>query len=111
MGTSFQIPILSVDSLEEAQQVMNDWIVDAIYAATMEDSGDVESMPHYDVAWSQHHAELMIGSEGNGLSANVRRAVASREIRALHVPMEVGVESSVILFEYLRQCRSKTIRS
>jgi tRNA G18 (ribose-2'-O)-methylase SpoU len=78
MGTSFQIPILSVDSLEEAQQVMNDWIVDAIYAATMEDSGGVESMPHYDVAWSQHHAELMIGSEGNGLSANVRRAVASR---------------------------------
>lgn len=118
MGTSFQIPILSVDSLEEAQQVMNNWDVDTIYAATMEDSGGVESLPHYDVAWSQHHGGLMIGSEGNGLSENVRRAVASGEIRAVHVPMEVGIESlnaavcgSVILFEYLRQCRSKTVSS
>ena len=97
---------------------MNNWDVDTIYAATMEDSGGVESLPHYDVAWSQHHGGLMIGSEGNGLSENVRRAVASGEIRAVHVPMEVGIESlnaavcgSVILFEYLRQCRSKTVSS
>jgi tRNA G18 (ribose-2'-O)-methylase SpoU len=114
MGTSFQVPILSVDSLTEAQQVMTQWGVTTLYAATMEDSGGVDSLPHYHVPWSTHPAAgLVIGSEGNGLSDEVRKAVASGDIRAVHVPMEVGIESlnaavcgSVILFDYLRQRRT-----
>jgi tRNA G18 (ribose-2'-O)-methylase SpoU len=114
MGTSFQVPILSVDSLTEARQVMTHWGVDTLYAATMEESGGVESVPHYHVPWSTHPAAgLLIGSEGNGLSDDVRKAVACGDIRAVHVPMEVGIESlnaavcgSVILFDYLRQRRT-----
>lgn len=114
MGTSFQVPILNVDSLTEAQQVMTQWGVTTLYAATMEDSGGAESVPHYHVPWSTHRAAgLVIGSEGNGLSDEVRKAVSSGDIRAVHVPMEVGIESlnaavcgSVILFDYLRQRRT-----
>lgn len=116
MGTTFQVPILTVDSLEEAQGVMSNWGVDSIHAATMETSGSSESVPHYEVEWSDQTCKasgLMVGSEGNGLSDEVRRAVASGEIKAVHVPMEMGIESlnaavcgSVILFEYHRQCRT-----
>jgi TrmH family RNA methyltransferase len=117
MGSTFQIPILDVSSLQEAQTVMANWGVGDIYAATMETSGGSESVQHYDVPWSSGKASaLMVGSEGNGLSDEVRQAVASGYIKAIHVPMEVGIESlnaavcgSVILFEYHRQCRTATV--
>jgi TrmH family RNA methyltransferase len=118
MGTTFQIPILDVSSLQEAQTVMANWGVGDIYAATMETSGGSESLPHYEVPWSDSGkaSALMVGSEGNGLSDEVRQAVASGDIKAVHVPMEVGIESlnaavcgSVILFEYHRQCRPSTV--
>lgn len=116
MGTSFLVPILAVDSWTEAQNVLANWgaTEDAIYAATMEESGGTASIPYYRVPWGDHSAAagLVIGSEGNGLSHQVRSAVSSGIIRAVHVPMEVGIESlnaavcgSVVLFEYLRQCR------
>lgn len=115
MGTSFQIPILSVDSWDEAQKVMKNWnVMDSnTYAATMDQSGGQDSLPHYEIPWSQNPSAVMIGSEGNGLSDTVRSSVAAGEIRAVHIPMEPGIESlnaavcgSVILFEYLRQCRT-----
>lgn len=116
MGTSFLVPLLAVDSWTEAQQVLANWgaTEDAIYAATMEESGGTASIPYYRVPWGEHSAAagLVIGSEGNGLSQQVRSAVSNGTIRAVHVPMEVGIESlnaavcgSVVLFEYLRQCR------
>jgi RNA methyltransferase, TrmH family len=84
------------------------------------------SIPYYDVDWTQDCTALVIGSEGNGLSTELRRSliqsdddgdVAGRSvmlknnIRATHIPMQYGLESlnaavcgSVILFEYSRQC-------
>lgn len=110
MGCSFQLPMLQVESIDHAQQVLSDWQVQDIYAATMED-GTV-SFPHYDVDWTQHATAIIIGSEGNGLSDVVRNKVKSGEVKSVHVPMEAGIESlnaavcgSVILFEYLRQSR------
>ena len=116
MGTSFLIPLLAVDSWIEARHVLAKWgaTEGAVYAATMEQSGGAASIPYYRVPWSEHStaAGLVIGSEGSGLSEQVRSAVSSGTIRAVHVPMEVGIESlnaavcgSVVLFEYLRQCR------
>lgn len=110
MGCSFQLPMLQVDSMDHAQQVLSDWQVQDIYAATMED-GTV-SFPHYDVDWTHHATAILIGNEGNGLSDVARNKVRSGEIKSVHVPMEAGIESlnaavcgSVILFEYMRQCR------
>lgn len=111
MGCSFQVPMLQVESMDHAQKVLSAWNVGEIYAATMEDG--MVSVPHYDVAWTQSPTAMVIGSEGNGLSDVVRDKVVSGEIKSVHVPMEVGIESlnaavcgSVILFEYLRQCRT-----
>ena len=110
MGCSFQLPMLQVESIDHAQQVLSDWQVQDIYAATMEDGA--VSFPHYDVDWTQHATAIIIGSEGNGLSDVVRNKVKSGEVKSVHVPMEAGIESlnaavcgSVILFEYLRQSR------
>jgi TrmH family RNA methyltransferase len=103
--------MLRVDSMAQAQQVLANWQVKDIYAATMEDGA--VSFPHYDVDWIQHPTAMVIGSEGTGLSDTVRGMVVSGEIKSVHVPMESGIESlnaavcgSVILFEYLRQCRT-----
>lgn len=111
MGCTFQIPIISVDSYQEAQTILG---VEAVYAATMDKSGQT-SIPHYDVDWTATPSALVIGNEGNGLSDAVRKAVADGKIRATHVPMEAGIESlnaavcgSVIMFEFLRQCRTKS---
>jgi RNA methyltransferase, TrmH family len=111
MGCSFQIPMLQVESMAQAQQVLANWQVKDIFAATMEDGA--VSFPHYDVDWTQHPTAMVIGSEGTGLSDAVRGMVVSGEIKSVHVPMESGIESlnaavcgSVILFEYLRQCRT-----
>jgi TrmH family RNA methyltransferase len=114
MGCTFQIPIVTVDSWSDAQQVLLQEC--NMYAATMEeesDSGTVSSIPHYKVDWTASNipSALVIGSEGNGLSHSVREAVADGTIQAIHITMEAGIESlnaavcgSVILFEYQRQC-------
>jgi TrmH family RNA methyltransferase len=111
MGCTFQVPILSVDSIQKAGSILG---VETIYAATMEECGAQTSIPHYDVDWTATPSALVIGSEGNGLSDAVRKAVADGTIQATHVPMEAGIESlnaavcgSVIMFEFLRQCRNK----
>jgi tRNA C32,U32 (ribose-2'-O)-methylase TrmJ len=80
----------------------------------MDESGRT-SIPYYDVDWTATPSALVIGNEGNGLSDEVRNAVADGTIQATHVPMEAGIESlnaavcgSVIMFEFLRQCRTKS---
>jgi TrmH family RNA methyltransferase len=112
MGCTFQIPILSVDSIQEARSILG---VETIYAATMDESGAQTSVPYYDVDWTATPSALVIGNEGSGLSDGVRKEVANGMIQATHVPMEAGIESlnaavcgSVIMFEFRRQCRGKS---
>lgn len=132
MGASFQIPILEVNSWDEAMQKMTkDWNIKRIYAATMMDdeatNGKTKkatgSQPYYNIDWLAHPSALVIGSEGSGLSQTVRNALVNHEeskgrdechqVLAVHVPMQAGIESlnaaicgSVIMFEYLRQCEN-----
>ena len=113
MGCTFQIPIVSVDSWSDAQVLLHEC---NIYAATMEENAEsgTVSIPHYEIDWaasSTTPSALIIGSEGNGLSHPVRKAVADGTIQATHIPMEAGIESlnagvcgSVMMFEYQRQC-------
>jgi len=115
MGCSFQIPIMSADSLNQALHLIqkDSGINCNIYAATMDKSSGVTSIPYYSVCWDHSNSALIIGSEGNGLSNEVRSAVKMGEIKTLHVPMQYGIESlnaavcgSVILFDYLRQSQT-----
>ncbi|KAL3925042.1 MAG: hypothetical protein SGILL_000664 [Bacillariaceae sp.] len=136
MGASFQIPICACDSWDDGLATLNELGVRSVYAATMieEENGDgnygnealsnnaaspKSSVPYYQVDWVNENAALVVGSEGNGLSEQVRRAlmvdVDGNEgdtpiLKATHIPMEAGIESlnaavcgSVILFEYSRQ--------
>ena len=110
MGSSFHVPILSVESITEALDTLESWNVRDVFAATMECSDNTASVPHYDVSWTARPSAVIIGSEGEGLSDDVRRSVLAGDLRALHVPMEPAMESlnaavcgSVILFEYHRQ--------
>lgn len=126
MGTSFTVPIRSMNSWNDCLEFMDSCGVDPgrIYAATMEGSEGVigigsnagssstntESKAHYHVDWMSHSNALILGKEGPGLSKEVRDSVARGQIRSVHVPMEEGVESlnvstcgSVIMFEYHRQ--------
>ena len=121
MGATFYTPTRSVSSWEEAVQVLQDeYTCKAIWAATMldeEDGSGAVNTPHYEVDWKSQASALVIGSEGAGLSAEVREALetnSKNSIRAVHVPMENAMESlnaavcgSVILFEYLRQQRQE----
>jgi len=124
MGCSFQVPILSINSFEECLDLLQGgWGVTDFWAATMIDEkgkDDSQSSPkasveHYNVDWLQGPTALIIGSEGTGLSDEVRSAISDHTVRAVHVPMEEGIESlnaavcgSVIMFEYMRQCRTRT---
>lgn len=116
MGCTFQIPIINVDSWDSAQSLLSEWgVTNDVYAATMDKSGGAQSLPHYEVDWTTKPSALIIGSEGNGLSEDVRNAVADGTIQATHVDMEPGIESlnaavcgSVVLFEFLRQCRTQS---
>lgn len=125
MGTTFQVPICSVSSWENCFDMMLKSGVkgEDIYAATMEGSErndnegleGFESIPHYDIDWHGSNSggkALIIGKEGTGLSNQVREAFSKGDIRTVHVPMELGIESlnaavcgSVIMFEYHRQTR------
>jgi tRNA G18 (ribose-2'-O)-methylase SpoU len=127
MGASFQLPVVEAASWDEAVDTMTkEWNAKRIYAATMIEGGDSTddsqntSHPHYDIDWLARPTALVIGSEGNGLSVDVRKALVRRrptesdeayQIEAVHVPMQAGIESlnaaicgSVIMFEYARQC-------
>ena len=114
MGTSFQVPIRSVESWDDCYDFMQSCGVDGecIYAATMEGSEGtgMESKAHFHVDWLSRSTALILGKEGPGLSQQVRDSVQRGQIRSVHVPMEDGVESlnvgtcgSVIMFEYHRQ--------
>jgi RNA methyltransferase, TrmH family len=139
MGASFQLPIVDVSGWDDAiQKLVGENNVRQIYGATMmeEDQdnqeGDVGgsgsgsgSQSHFDVDWLVQPSALVIGSEGSGLSADIRAAVEGRRgattggaiISAVHVPMKAGIESlnaavcgSVIMFEYSRQ-REQLVRN
>jgi TrmH family RNA methyltransferase len=111
MGSSFRMPVVAVDSWLECCDLLSDLSCNRAFASTMLDGQGGTS--HYQVDWTSEPTALIIGSEGNGLSDSVRRALEDDKdgrIRPVHVPMQAGVESlnaavcgSVILFEYLRQ--------
>ena len=82
------------------------------------------SHSYFDIDWLAKPSALVIGSEGNGLCSDIRRALAQGKpiendetmIEAVHIPMQVGLESlnaaicgSVIMFEYARQCNQAKI--
>jgi TrmH family RNA methyltransferase len=116
MGASFQLPILEASSWNGAVQILNEWGVHHIYAATMITDHDRASQAHFDIDWLQASSALVIGSEGTGLGSDVRQALletSDDRVRAVHVPMQEGIESlnaavcgSVILFEYMRQSQT-----
>ena len=130
MGATFHLPILPVTDWHDCRTRLQQWGYRRIYASTMlGDDGDDDaqcqlpdntipvSYAHYDVDWTREPTALVIGSEGSGLSADVRRDLlessSESAIQAVHVPMEPGIESlnagvcgSVILFEYFRQKRT-----
>ena len=112
MGTSFRLPIVALESWTECRDLLSDLSCHRTYAATMLE--DRQGTSHYQVDWTSEPTALIIGSEGNGLSEDVRRALQEdkdgSQIQPVYVPMQAGVESlnaavcgSVILFEYLRQ--------
>lgn len=116
MGATFFVPICTVESWDCCVELLNDCGVSNtnLYAATMETSSSSPSKSYYDIDWTGDNTRepmaLVIGREGQGLSAEVRRDVSTGTIRSVHVPMEDGIESlnaavcgSVILFEYQRQ--------
>ena len=117
MGASFQLPIVLVSSWQEGlKELLQNRGVKTVYAATMMDENDSAqaSQPHFKIDWLEHPSALVIGSEGNGLSLEIRRGLGLEQndgtLKAVHVPMQSGIESlnaavcgSVILFEYLRQ--------
>jgi RNA methyltransferase, TrmH family len=128
MGASFQMPVVDVSDWDDAvRTLIENFRVRQIYGATMmeydgsdsKSDGDIRSLSHFDIDWLVEPTALVIGSEGAGLSADVRDSIGSvrdvangtAKIAAVHVPMKEGVESlnaavcgSVILFEYSRQC-------
>ena len=141
MTATFLVPISTAASWTEALEQMNQRGVENVWAATMMTSDQDDnnkndntsractsvvrpSLPHYDVDWCKGPAALVIGSEGSGLSLEIRDSLqhASEsplmQIRAVHLPMRPGIESlnaaicgSVILFEYLRQQDQKEASS
>jgi TrmH family RNA methyltransferase len=124
MTASFLLPCFSVSSWEEALKQLHEWNCTNLWAATMlEENGQVTSSAHYDISWGVGANALIIGSEGQGISEKIRQCLIGQDsllegkgcsVRAVHVPMEGDLESlnaavcgSVILFEYMRQCREQ----
>ena len=126
MTASFLVPTFAFDSWQRAFEQLQEWGCSNLWAATMlEEQGQVISSSHYDVFWGSGPNALIIGSEGKGLSKDIRQCLTTTSssggdseirqenaVRAVHVPMQGSIESlnaavcgSVILFEYLRQCR------
>jgi len=137
MGASFQLPIIDVSGWDDAvKTLVGEYNVRKIYAATMigkdegdQDGGDgasgIWSQSHFDIDWLVQPSALVIGSEGSGLSPDIRAAVEGRRgttddaiISAVHVPMKAAIESlnaavcgSVIMFEYSRQYEQRVRNS
>ena len=120
MGASFQVPVLEMSGSANEGEALNEVLDmldkcgvpnDRIYAATMEDSGDNASLPHFDIDFGNGGGSAVIlGREGEGLRSNVRSAIEQGIISTVHVPMAPGMESlnaavcgSVIMFERMRQ--------
>lgn len=112
MGTSFRIPIRGpFNDWDECSRDLSSLGCRSFYAATM--LADIEGTPHFNVDWTggSFSSALLIGSEADGLSEDVREEVLNGKIQSVYIPMETGVESlnaavcgSVIMFEYQRQC-------
>jgi TrmH family RNA methyltransferase len=117
MGTTFQLPLVQVDSWSDCMQQLNQLGCTNVYAATMLDDTirerqkqQQQQQPYYKIDFTSTPTAIVLGSEGSGLSEGIRQALVDGEISAVHVPMEPGIESlnaavcgSVILFEYARQ--------
>ncbi|KAL9181445.1 hypothetical protein ACHAXT_010250 [Thalassiosira profunda] len=119
MGASFRVPVLEMgrsgerEALEEVLDLLERGGVDRrrVFAATMESSGDNESVAHYAVDFTQKSgAAVILGREGEGLRPDVLDVVRNGEISTVFVPMAPGTESlnaavcgSVIMFERMRQ--------
>lgn len=113
MGTGFMLPILTGCDWHEGRDMLEALECRQILAATMLEGNDSENMSLYDVDFGKATA-IVIGSEGQGLGADIRQALVDRTMGAVHVPMQPGVESlnagvcgSLILFEYYRQQLAK----
>jgi RNA methyltransferase, TrmH family len=128
MGTTFLLPVRSVASFDDCLETLRSWGCYRVYAATMMEDASTHSsseevrpsVPHGNVDWTVKPTALVIGSEGNGLSREVRQALGDNpdRVHAVHVPMLAGVESlnaavcgSVILFERLRQLQQQSAAS
>jgi RNA methyltransferase, TrmH family len=128
MGTTFLLPVRTVASFDDCLVTLQRWGCHRVYAATMMEDASTRSSskevrpsaPHGSVDWTVGPTAVVIGSEGNGLSREVRQALGDHpdRVRAVHVPMLAGVESlnaavcgSVILFERLRQLQQQSAAS
>lgn len=120
MGASFQIPILEFSDWDDTvEAISNEFGIKTVFAATMleedEETGREGSQAYFDIDWTQGPLGLIVGSEGNGLSDIVRKAVDDSTyngitVKGVHIPMMEGIESlnaavcgSVIAFEFARQ--------
>ncbi len=116
MGASFRVPVIELKEKDGALDKMLHMLdscgieSDRVFAATMEDTGDGRaSIAHYDVDFDKG-AAIILGKEGEGLSEEVRNAMAQGVISTVHIPMAQGTESlnaavcgSIIMFERMRQ--------
>jgi TrmH family RNA methyltransferase len=116
-AASFQLPVVTAPSWSACVRDLAAIGCTEIYAATMlqgddDDETSFSSRAYYDIDWTAPHpTALVIGSEGNGLTAQVRKALAQQQIQAVHVPMvsqsveslNAAVTGSIILFEAYRQ--------
>ena len=118
MTASFLMPSYAAESWDELQQQLSEQCgVQNFWAATMMEGSDgsTVSSAHFDVDWKSSASALIVGSEGSGLSQEIRESIGrSPSLQAVHVPMQPGIESlnaavcgSVIMFEYLRQNTSQ----
>ena len=119
MGASFQVPVVEMSGSSDDGEALNEVLDtldkcgvpnDRIYAATMEDSGDNASLPHFNIDFAGSGSAVILGREGEGLRNNVRSAIEQGRISTVHVSMAPGMESlnaavcgSVIMFERMRQ--------
>lgn len=108
MGSSFLVPIRQVDSWDACCHELQTLGCHYIWAATMVDD-NAPGTCYYSVNWTRPHA-LIVGNEGNGLTDDIRQALAQGKVKPVYVPMQAGVESlnaavcgSIILFERQRQ--------
>lgn len=109
MGTAFLVPILYCANLDDCRSQLEQVGCQRLFACTMLEES-VQNQSIYDVDWTAESSAVMIGSEGNGLSNEVRFALEEGQFGAIHVPTEASVESlnagvcgSLVLFEAYRQ--------